>query len=158
MMIPGSAIPSLTIGGVVFVDLTNLIVLFGRTLNQANSGFIKQYGPGTIGTQSVGYTVTAGKTLTIRAAKINATTSNTNVELCYGDVALGLDVATAVTNPVYYGTGTSTLVILQYVPNSAVTFYSAPGMEIFWQIPSAKCPTMTPGAASCQYFIYGYEA
>lgn len=92
-------IPSLTVGGQVFTDLTTLIVLYGSVATTTRYTTLRK--PGA----TSGYQVTTGKTMTIRAAKINyiTPTGSPTINFLYGDTDVGINSASAPTNPVYLG-------------------------------------------------------
>ncbi len=93
-------IDTLTVGGRVFTDLVNIIVLGGYITTNTNSCLRKSNG-------AAGYAVTSGKTLTISAVRaqsgvtLSATEGVSGFSLAQADVDVGLDSASALTNPVY---------------------------------------------------------
>lgn len=95
-------IPTLTVGGRVFTDLTTLIELTGFCGNTNTNASLRLY------SGSSGYQVTVGKTLTLHAQQISWTTASGSAgfALGYADNDVGMDSGTAFTNPVWRG-GTS---------------------------------------------------
>lgn len=142
------AIPSITIGGRVFTDLKNLLILGGPT-----GGAV--YGITTCRKQNgtAGYQTTAGKTLRITALEVTVLTAvaTSCVSMGYSDTDLGRLVNTAPTNPVYmegvagYGFSTSETGIYQYACN--------------FTIPAGKYLFVNGNgnASLTQCRLYGYE-
>lgn len=142
--------PSLTIGGRVFTDLTNLIILHGAVAaGQANCSLRKANGV-------AGYAVTAGKTLTIYACKGRSNTAaNTKIILLYSDNDMGVDTATAPTNPVYI-MGSTANYGLTYSGGASVDQEQA--HEINFQVPATKIPGVIMVSSVSYFRAYGYEA
>lgn len=92
-------IPTLTVGGRVFTDLTTLIILAGYQGSNARTTLRV---PGA----SSGYPVTTGKTLTVHAARFSCSntpgTQGYITQLVQSDNDLGYDSNTSYTNPKYY--------------------------------------------------------
>ena len=147
-IITPQGIPSLTIGGRVFTDLTNLLIFSGPVAGAAN-------GITTLRRMnaSAGYQVTAGKTLYLLAIEINTFTAvaTTALSVGYSDTDLGRLVNTAPTNPVYmegaagYGFPTIATGKIEY------------GM--IFTVPATKYPFInnSGNATTAQIRIYGYE-
>ncbi len=92
-------VPSLTVGGRVFTDLTNLIVLTAAH-SAGNLSTLRL--PGA----SSGYQVPAGKTLKIWAIRQYTTSSYVApTSLGYGDTDVGYNSGSTPTNPIYYSVG-----------------------------------------------------
>lgn len=148
-------IPTLTVGGVVFTDLTNLIILKAYLLTASNHSTMRKV------TGSAGYQVTTGKVLTFRAYDaVVETTSSTGpfFSMSYTDNDCGSDSATAPTNQVFEG-GAAT--IARYGTWSAVPTNGAPYQGLsFFQIPSQKYCTLDvkTGTVITIARTYGYEA
>ncbi len=146
-------ITTLTVGGVVFTDLSsNLIVLVGAN-NNATLGSTLRKANG-----SAGYPITAAKTYTVQACKAicSAITAGT-INFGYADNDIGLDAAySGLTNPKYCGGDANWSGIA--IPSNAVLgtiMEYAP----FFPIPAGKYLFMNSTAASTNGFItYGYEA
>lgn len=89
-------IPSITVGGLVLTDLTNLIVLAGEVFTNSRTSF-------RLPTASSGYAVTTGKTLKVHAMRLNFQgTGGDAIFLTYSDNDVGFSSATAFTNSVPY--------------------------------------------------------
>lgn len=145
----------MSVGGVVFTDLTNLISLSSgfSTSSNKNAALRKN--------SSSGYQVTAGKTYTIRAVQANVyvAEATASVRLLYADNDVGLPGTTAFTNPIYYGTyaGTST----QYVTNCIdATTTGVRERAIIFGVAAQKyaCIDFTGSTGVGQFATYGYEA
>lgn len=148
-IIQPSTVPCLTVGGRVFTDLSNLIILttyvtgtstYISTLRRANG--------------SAGYQITAGKTLTIYAAQMHIiVASSVNIGLGYGDNDVGQLTTTVPTNPVYVA-GAAGVGIFSL---AAIGFFEA---STNFQIPATKYGFVnaqaTAGAGTIR--LYGYEA
>lgn len=99
-------IDTLTVGGRVFTDLTNLITLHAISNAQIYCGMRKPDG-------SAAYAVTTAKTLTIHAlrhkAEVLTVTGTTALlwYLAYGNATIGWDTASAPASPVYECDGSS---------------------------------------------------
>lgn len=146
-------VETLTVGGFTFVSprTSGLLVLYGKVHTNTNTTFRKIASGVTSG-----YAVTTGKTLTIYALKgINGATSAQNMELAQSDNDVGLDSATALTNPVYLGGGTGDNGSLQFAATSGViTEY-----PVFFQVAALKYLSGAGTAATdYRWFAYGYEA
>lgn len=149
VLIPGAR-AVLEVGGRVFTDLTNLIILRAKTTSGTNSSFRTSGGSG-------GYQVTTGKTLTIRTIRQFQDAAVSNPwSLLYSDNDMGFATATAPTNPIYsYGqTSTST----PFVNSSA----GATGERQFhtnFAVPATKYVGVTAAEATAtkDYEAYGYE-
>lgn len=140
-------IPSLTVGGRVFTDLSNLIVLYGIAQSASHTTLRKPGG-------SAGYQVTSGKTLTIYAVECFTVTAAAGAafQLIYADNDVGVGSATAFTNPVYFAGD----------PNNAFFYNSATGASlqraIWYPVPATKYVGMASGSSNDQNcFFYGYE-
>lgn len=146
-------IPSLTVGGSVFTDLDNLIVLGGTNSTNAFCTLRKPNG-------TAGYQVTAGKTLTQRAlhfTDLDTAGNSATCSLLYGDTDVGQNAAAAPTTPVY-NFGTSAISIVNAIIAGGLDKNHE--VSIFFQVPATKYPGATMGAASGikAVLTYGYEA
>lgn len=141
-----AAKPSLTIGGRTFTDLDNLIIL---TCYSAATG------GGTFRAQgsSSGYQVTSGKTLRVLAVKSTSGTSTATPTylLAQSDNDIGLNSATALTNPVYHNGSSASL--------SMAAGYHTNEQAIRFDVASGKYLSLT-GASNgygSTYIAYCYE-
>lgn len=147
--VPGQAIvPSLTVGGRVFTDLTNLIVLNLRVGGVA-SHVTTARKPGG----AAGYQVTSGKTLTLYAMRcISQNTSAAEGTLGYGDNDKGQDAGTTLpTNPVTWD-GSSSNVSINTPGSSTLE------VPLLFAVPSQKYVFMQEqdtGVNLCT--LFGYE-
>lgn len=142
---------SLSIGGRVFTDLTNLIVLRAQSVGTAGhyNTFRKLNG-------TAGYQVTAGKTLTILAIKWNnlVASAGAGSTLLYGTNDVGLDSASAPTGATFqFGTSSGTAVV--EIDSNATSIHEA---DCNFQVPAADYPAMySLGTGQQIVTIYGYE-
>lgn len=148
-----SAIPTLTVGGRVFTDLQNLIILSGHANNTRNGTLRKPNG-------SAGYQITAGKTYQIHAAKFWSSvlsTVNASVFLAQGDTDLGLDSASAITNPVYpFGQSTTTTGIFTTTNNTGIVVSE---QDFRFNVAAGKYVNIanSGGGQLMSLMTYGYE-
>lgn len=146
-------IDTLQIGGRIFTDLTNLIVLFSSVNSGTHATFLKTYP--TQGTS--GYSVTGGKTLTVQAIQLFSQTAVNAFNLLYNDIDVGFDSSTSFTNPVYFTSGSSSQnASIPNIFSASVTqnqFYYP-----FWRTPAGKFPSISWSSSNNQSaFGYGYE-
>lgn len=153
-LIVAPTIPSLTIGPRVFTDVKNLITL---------TGFVN--GTTTVNTTmrqlngSAGYTPSGAKAFRILAIRLqmqlSAVTSGVAGQVLYSDNDVGLNTASAFTNPKYPGNSASSA----YVGCQSVltnTFEAAYDFLVL----NGKFPGWTSGSSAYltqQIFFYGYE-
>ena len=152
-LIVPSAIPSLTVGGVVFTDLQNLIVLVSFCNSTASHTSTPRKWNG-----SAGYQVTAGKTLKIRAMRMQIPVATAGVDaphtLGYADNDVGLDGTTAHTNLVYIG-GSSGISTGLYGISAVASFYESP---IWLDVPATKYVAHLTNATHLErIMLFGYE-
>lgn len=149
-------INTITIGGTQFADTTNVIQLYGFLGGATNiySGLIK-VGSGT----STAYQVTTGKTLTIFAIKLaSASSVAENINIGYADAALALNSSSAPTNPVYFGTETSTTT--GFISGVGAGDHAVVSLEMKGKLAAQKFGFVkSAGTASSLITIYawGYE-
>lgn len=150
------AIPTLTVGGRVFTDLNNLLIVTGYCLGTTNVNTSMRKAGG-----SSGYQVPASKSFRILAAQIECgqTTAGSNIlgYVLYADNDVGVNSSSAFTNPIYMGgtqlagvlgTGASLAGVQQYTVN------------IDFSVPTGKYPAFFNGSTATnnttvRYF--GYE-
>lgn len=146
-------IPSLTIGGRVYTDLDNLIILSAGTSTSGNTTMFRK------GTGSAGYPVTASKTLTITSLVMynKDASANVNEFFGYADTDLGYNSGSAAVNPVYFaGAGSATEM---WIGLDTTLGQSTRTINLHFQIPAGKYLFVTNnGAHATNYFAYGYEA
>lgn len=149
-------IPNLVVGGRVFTDLTNLIVLAAYVTTASNRATFRKINT------SAGYAVTAGKTLTIYAAKATAasslstTSAVTTATFAYSDNDVGLDTATAFTNPVYEIGDVNFHTINAYPAAGNMNINEVGGLN--FQVLQNKFPGfVNAGAGQLYIYVYGYE-
>lgn len=147
--------PSLTVGGRVFTDLTNLIVLQCYVSSNNGCTFRKTNG-------SSGYQVTAGKTLTIWAYRLETanTASISDGIPFYSDTDLGWSSPTAPTNPFYIAGGVAATIWTTTALAAQAT--STPGMKEIateFPIPATKFPAWNWSAQNGSLMVtaFGYE-
>ena len=148
-------IPTLTVGGRVFTDLTNLIILYGMSTTSTHnwSTLRKQNG-------SSGYTVTSGKTLTINAVTcITPNSTAPAVSLLYGTSDVGLDSGSAPTGAVYLAGGSSTNTIyISQCASSGSSLSQISSGSVDFQVPAGKYPCGYMNTQGCSMSTLGYEA
>lgn len=139
-------IPTLTVGGVVFTDMTNLITVLG---NAASTYYTTLRKP----TASSGYQVPGGQTFSIYALRAVGQSLGGNYSLGYADDDVGI-LGTAPTNPVYVGGDAQNYV----VPAQSTLEILEVALPTF-NVPAAKY-TFIKGITAGQYVIYafGYSA
>lgn len=155
VLIPSTR-PTLQVGGRVFTDLTNLIVLGTR----ADGG---QFGTFRDLNTNAGYQVTTGKTLTIHAARMIPRDGGitTHGNIFYGGNDVGLNSASAPTTPVY-PIGDSSFIVLKAllgttgVPSDR-TLEASNALNWDFQVPQSMYPQFTVTGSSALCIAYGYE-
>lgn len=145
-------IPTLTVGGRVFTDLTTLIILGGYALS--NNSFASLRKPNG----SAAYSITTAKTYTIYAAKlIGYTLGGTGyINVLYGDTDAGMDAASAPTNAVYCNGDAAT----RYAgvgASSTGTGYFLDGSHTPFAVPAGKYVASKFLNGGGTAFVYGYE-
>ncbi len=146
-------IPTLSVGGRVFTDLTTLIVLAGGNLT------INRYSTLRKPNGTAGYQVTVGKTLRIDACRIWTTSTGglCNVGLLYGDTDVGLDSASAPTTAVSYGGSSSVYVGFQGTAASGVESQAPAEITPFFSVVAQKYAAMLSDRAATNMTAFGYE-
>lgn len=143
-------IDSITVGGRVFTDLTNIITLIGVcTAGTGNSSLRLLNG-------TAGYPVTTAKTLKILAiaVQILGTGATDSFGLGYSDNDVGFGTATAPTNPVYVGGAA----INQYTPAGSLQSLYEFNYGGGFSIPAAKFVLIqNAGSSQISVTAYGYE-
>lgn len=142
--------PSLTVGGRVMTDMSNLIVLHARFASGANRYFGACKSNGT-----AAYQVTAGKTLRIIAARVAVGTAASGgpIALGYSDAAITLaGTAGAPTNPIYNGGSNGV-----YTATTGVLGVTE--FALNFTIPATKYVHHDQGTATADGAVtyYGYE-
>lgn len=141
-------IATLTVGGATFADTANTkqyTALISSPSTNVFSSFYAMY-------TTTGYTVTALKTLKLRAARFTSSVASQVYQLGYGDTTLS-STQTAPTNPVYdFGN-----LAFTYVTNT-VNVVNDYGIVV--NIPAGKIPfvrSANPGTANHYVHVYGIE-
>jgi hypothetical protein len=151
---PGSGIPSLTVGGRVFTDLSSNLIVLWATITA--SAAVKHSSLRKIGT-TAGYTVTSGKTLTVQGCRFLVKTAAAGISLvfAYGDTDVSMNGA-APTNETD-STGNAGFGHLIGIINPASTAQvDAP----FWDtVPTGKIPEVynSTGTIDVMVYCFGYE-
>jgi hypothetical protein len=102
---PMAQIPLMMIGGMVFTDLSNLIVLYASFNGATNGHSVMRRQTGVSG-----YQVPVGKTLYLSAIEIDISTVSAAgkcMYVGYGDNDIGMSQAADPTNAVYFGDGST---------------------------------------------------
>lgn len=146
------ALPSITVGGRVFTDLKNLIVLRTAITNVGGA----TNGTGRLNTGSAGYQVTAGKTLKIKAVRAfgQTFTAAGGFYVCYSDNDVGVVSTTAFTNAKYSGNSSSLAICLNV--NAIGVWYET---AFDFDVPATKYAGAQQSSGTYQGMIeyYGYE-
>ncbi len=142
-------LPSLTIGGRVFTDLTNIIMLIGSSKTGALNCTGRKAGA------TSGYQVTAGKTLTISAIKMQSeTTTAWGCYFNYSDNDVGYSTSTALTNGVVLAPLSSSFAL-----EAPATVGGIGNFEVSIAVIAAKYLTSIQiGTGTGDWIAYGYEA
>lgn len=145
-----SAIPTLTVGGQVFTDLSNLIVLNAVVsgVGAGNATFRKS-------NTSAGYQVPASKTFKVMAIEFDVlVAASGGFTLLYADNDVTQEAATAFTNPIYPAGTPNT--INRFGTNTASVRLDFP---FKFDIPTGKYPGITNfnNALQAGIRLYGYE-
>jgi hypothetical protein len=145
-------IDTITVGGRVFTDLTNMIILHGRHVGTNGCTLRKDSG-------SAGYQVTTGKTMTVYATRswcINA--ANDTPTLAQSDNDVGVNSATALTNAVQQAGSSS----ITYAPEYSVNTLGTQPSESVLAFPIAALKYLTSKGATASADIrvtaFCYEA
>ena len=140
-------IPTLTVGGRTFTDLTNLKILVGD-VSTTNKTTMRV--PGA----TSGYAVTSGKTFVVDVIEfVNPNTTVSYIQLTYADNDVGVNQTTALTNPVYALSNSSSYYTSATVAGSHNIFYPN------FRVPAGKYITIV-GNVNGSYadtIIYGHE-
>lgn len=144
-------IPTLTVGGRVFTDLTNLLVL------GAYNGTGTKYATFRKNNTSAGYFVTSGKTLTISALNVQSqdtSTSTSSVGLGYSTQDVGFNSASEPSADTFQY-GNSGFYVWAFIGNQIPV--QSERSTIF-TIPAASAPFMKSiGSGEVWATVYGYE-
>jgi hypothetical protein len=148
-------IPTLTVGGRVFTDLSTLITLVTAIQTANRSGTFR------LTNGSSGYPVTASKTLTVSAMSVISTNQVAGnsagvASFGYADNDVGVNSATALTTPVYYG-GSA---LIGLAPVGEPSFGGEFQYSVKLVVPAGKYPfAVQDGSANILVIhAYGYEA
>lgn len=150
--------PSLQIGGRVFTDLANLIILQGWTATANHYASLVQINAAT--TKNTGYQVTAGKTLSICAEQVVAASSSAatcQMQILFGTAAvIGSDASSAPTGA-SFPLGISAGGGFSFIATATSTT-PVPYSNVF-PVPATDFPAIqTLSTTGCVMLVYGYEA
>lgn len=159
MSVQGSLglIPHLNIGGLVFTDLTNLIVLSGSVSTSSNGATVRK-----LGTQT-GYTPSGSNKFDVWGVRMVCKPDDTtvNCRMYYADNDVGMNSATAPTNPVGPATASATGDSPILVMNSAIGTDAAMEVALIrFQVPNGKFLHFRVDAGAITgviFLVYGYE-
>lgn len=145
-----SSIPTLTIGGRVFTDLSNLIMLVGCSAGANGNSSLRK--PGA----SAGYQVPVGKSFRVLAVRATISLAGAATQtICYSDNDVGFATATAFTNVVYPGGSYDggTIVFPQAASNTPIE------QSMDFTVPAGKYLGCTNNfsASSIRIQVFGYE-
>lgn len=145
--------PTLQIGGRIFTDLSNLIVLTATVKTASRYTTLRKVGA------SAGYQVPVGKTFTAHAMRILGTGSAqmTTGILLYGDTDVGYDSASAPTNPIFPGGFSEVSAVRAMISIVNTTYYNSAEVSNFFKIIAQKYPCIFSDNVNANYLVYGYE-
>lgn len=151
------AVDTITIGNVIFTDVSNLIMVSGYVTDGTNkwTSFRKPAG-------SSGYTPSGSKTFHVRAVRIfslGTVGNGTGFILGYNNIDLGLSGTTSPSSPIYIGgDSTATLANVVVFGSSVVTGTTIEAVVDF-VIPNTKYifASNAGSASSALIQIFGYE-
>lgn len=148
-------IDTLTIGGRVFTDLTNLITLYAATNAVSTFATFRKNGSQV----AAGYQVTSGKTLFIYAIQIQAEgAGGSEVAIAQTDTDVNLQSAGPLVSPIYFGTE-STIATPIIVGESGTGVVGITAGNPLGIATSGKyLSTDSLGTTGCIVLAYGYEA
>lgn len=147
-----SAVPSITVGGRVFTDTSNLIVLYGFGGGSSPNFSARKQG------SSAGYQVPVGKVFKAQAVVVMPDSGTRNTLLLgYSDNDVGVGTATAFTNGVGIAGGA-----LTSNSGSLISGFSGGlpiGVATDFQVPATKFLSGQVGTTglNATVIIYGYE-
>lgn len=143
-------LPTITVGGRVFTDTKNLIILYGLSNGTNGNSTLRR------ANATSGYTPTGGKVFKAYAIKIYNLSSSASygVSLSQSDNDLGIQSPSAMTNPVTMAGSTS----MQPVTTATGLGQTAEG-SLDFQIATGKFLTVTSSSStnSGNIIVYGYE-
>ncbi len=142
---------TLTVGGRVFTDLTNLITLIATPNSGGRHSTFRKEGSGS----STGYTPSGAKKFRVAAVRvISQSSTGTVFQLCQMDTDIGALVATAFSNPIYMGMESS-------VANDAAATLAAYGAITEFNpnfvINNGKYMGIDGATIEMSVRVYGYE-
>lgn len=147
-------IPTLTIGGRLFTDLTTIIPLYTHVTSGGNRfGTFRKMGAGT----GAGYQVTAGKTMIVYASQMaNDAAALETASYAQTDADVGLDSATALTNPVYFGSESTTFRAVLGSTTSAAG--SVVNLALSGKVAATKyCTANGANVSNASHLAWAYE-
>lgn len=147
-------IPTFTVGGAVFTDLTNIIITYGHVVTSGHYTTVRRQNG------SAGYLPSGSKTYKISAFDVatgQVASSEIQLFLLYGDTDVGLDSASAPTTPKYPGNDPAC--------KSGVLWNGAGGtpniyLKTFctdFTTPNTKFTSVKADGAGITFALYGYE-
>lgn len=143
-------IDSITVGGRVLTDLTNLITLIA-SVDGANNHCTFRKPNGTSG-----YQVPGGKVFTVLGIRMEIGNAADAFDMGYSDNDAGFATTTAFTNPVFFADAGA---INQHAPAQTVLPIFEMNYGIGFQVLAAKYLFFASGATMSNYVIaYGYES
>jgi hypothetical protein len=147
-LVPGVR-PAIQVGGRVFTDLTNLILIYGRATTTTNSTLRKPNG-------SSGYTPAAGKTFTVHAVRaIVMAAAAAGCIIGYADNDIGFSSASALTNPVRIGGASHPFIAMASLTPDMNE--AALGLSGAFAVPEAKYPFCESSSGDVLVHVYGYD-
>ncbi len=144
-------IDTLTIGGRVFTDLTTILCLYTKGTSTNRCTF-RLYGSQS----GAGYVVTGGKTLRIYAYYLQSPSASVvSALIAQTDNDIGLGAATAFSNPIYFGTESSTTADPIQIP--AATTQSQAASPLGKVLAGKYLSLDNNGGGTSLVTAYGYE-
>lgn len=141
-------IPTITVGGRVFTDLTNLIQLMNYVNDTSYATFRAPNG-------TAGYAVTASTTLQVKAVIVHpGSTGAPSISLGYGDNDVGIGSGAAPTNAVW-NAGSKDIMAVTGRGNTGSV--GSQGAVANFNIPAGKYPACYSSLGVVHAHIFGYE-
>jgi hypothetical protein len=148
-------IPTLTVGGRVYTDLTTLKIVVGMTKSGGVNGTFR------VPKATSGYQVTTGKTLTVSSARMLMFVGSGpyNSTILQSDNDVGSATSTAFTNPSYYnGDSSNTTLFSAGTGITGITGLTEVGGIDFAVASQKYLSVLGTTGGQAMHWAYGYEA
>jgi hypothetical protein len=148
-----SVVPSITVGGRVFTDLTNIIILGGFTNASGNNCTMRQINGSAVPT--AGYTPSGSNKFHLMAMKVEQGGAGGGaINLLHATADLGLAQAGAFTSPIDWLTGNSSLTKFMQLPGTDGDFKET---AIDMIVPNGNFVGVVSALTSVTWYGYGFE-